>query len=97
MKKIFAASFLLTLVACGSSDKKNELENLDKKSSREVTLSTVTKGDSVYHLTKQIIWLNGEEIATKIDTIKTGLKPNTWNTDTTALKLNQVPIYVTVQ
>ena len=96
MKNIFAFASLLLLVGCNESTSEN-LENLDKKSAREVTLTTVTKNDTVYHLTKQIIWINGEQIANKVDTIKTPLKVQTWSADTTNMRLNQVPIYVTVQ
>lgn len=99
MKKILVLLTVITLFSCNSSaEKEQNLENLDKKSAREVTLSTVTKKDTVYHLTKQIIWVNGEKIAEQTDTIITKLVENTWETDSTKVqKLNQVPIYVTVQ
>ncbi|MBP3943718.1 hypothetical protein J5U18_09105 [Sphingobacteriaceae bacterium WQ 2009] len=88
-------SSILLLVSC-QNQPAQKLENLDKKSAREVTLTTVTKGDSVLHITKQKIWYNGEQIAEQNDTLITADKPSTWGgTDTTSLR--QVPIYVTVQ
>lgn len=97
MKKTITILSIILLGACNNTGEKPPLENLDKKSAREVTLTTTTKGDTVYHLTKQIIWVNGEKIASKTDTIATALTPKTWSTDSTSIKLNQVPIYVTVQ
>ncbi|MBA5793115.1 hypothetical protein H1R17_08900 [Flavobacterium sp. xlx-214] len=97
MKKTFFFLGLIMLSSCGNTNNDQALENLDKKSSREVTLTTVTEGDTVYHLTKQTIWINGEKIADKVDTLTTKLQENSWGADTTSMKLNQIPIYVTVQ
>lgn len=97
MKKTLFFLGLIMLSSCGNTNNDQALENLDKKSSREVTLTTVTKGDTVYHLTKQTIWINGEKIADKVDTLTTKLQENSWGADTTSMKLNQIPIYVTVQ
>lgn len=93
--------YLLTIAAflssCESQPKEDALEKLDKKSAREVTLTTIVQGDSVLHLTKQNIWFNGEQIAAKVDTLITPLKTNTWADTTGVAPLNRVPIYVTVQ
>ncbi len=86
----------MALIGCQSNNNQN-LESLDKKSAREVTLITVTNTDKVYHITKQNIWVNGEKIAEKTDTITTSLKENTWSNDSLTKKLNEIPIYVTVQ
>jgi len=97
MKKIaflFGASILL--YSC-ESEPEQKLETLDQKSAREVTLMTVTQGDSVLHLTKQIIWSNGEKIAEQIDTIITPNKTITWDESQKITPMSQVPIYVTVQ
>jgi len=93
--------YLIALFACAlffscEEQKTQNLESLDKKSAREVTLSTVERGDSVLHITTQNIWYNGDRIAEKSDTIITAAKPKTWNaTDTSSLR--HVPIFVTVQ
>lgn len=97
MKAILFVLSLTFLVSCQNPTQEQTLEGLNKKSAREVTLTTVTKGDTVYHLTKQNIWVNGEQIAQKVDTIKTKLTETTWNSDENQIKLNQIPIYVTVQ
>ena len=95
MKYILALFACAMLFSC-TEQKNQNLESLDKKSAREVTLSTVERGDSVLHITTQNIWYNGESIAQKSDTIITQAKPNTWNaSDTTSLR--HVPIFVTVQ
>lgn len=98
MAKQFISLFFITmaLIGCESNNNQN-LESLDKKSAREVTLITVTNTDKVYHITKQNIWVNGEKIAEKTDTITTSLKENTWSNDSLTKKLNEIPIYVTVQ
>ncbi|ERJ59914.1 hypothetical protein [Sphingobacterium paucimobilis] len=85
------------LTACNSGQQEQILEQLDKKSAREVTLKTVTQGDSVLHITSQHIWYNGEQIASKNDTIKTLAAPNTWDGIDSTKTLSKVPIYVTVQ
>lgn len=80
-----------------TTQSEEKLESLDKKSAREVTLTTVTNGDTVYHLTHQNIWINGERIAQKTDTIITRLSEATWSTTEGENRLNEIPIYVTVQ
>lgn len=88
---------LLGLGSCAEQAKEDSLEQLDKKSAREVTLMTVSKGDSVLHITRQHIWFNGEKIADKTDTLITANKVNTWNDSDSSKTLSQVPIFVTVQ
>ncbi len=70
MKKIvFLAVALTTFFACQSNQNENQnLEQIDKKSAREVVLTTETVGDSVLHITKQKIWSNDLMIAEKVDT-----------------------------
>lgn len=85
------------LNSCGANEDERTLETLDKKSSREVTLMTVTQGDSVYHISRQFIWFNGEKIAERTDTIVTANKVASWSANDSANSLNKVPIYVTVQ
>lgn len=97
MKKILFVWSLAFFMSCQNPTQEQNLESLNKKSAREVTLTTITKGDTVYHLTKQNIWVNGEQIAQKVDTIKTKLTEATWSSDENQIKLNQIPIYVTVQ
>ena len=86
----------LAFTAC-TEKPENKLESLDKKSAREVTLSTEVVGDTVLHLVKQRIWANGELILAKVDTLKTAqqiIDPKT-NQEPTAMA--KVPIYVTVE
>lgn len=97
MRKLIPFLGLAFAAGCSGSGEDQQLENLDKKSAREVTLTTVTKGDTVYHLTKQTIWINGEKIISQTDTLVTTLNPKTWSSDSTSVKINQIPIYVTVQ
>ena len=99
MKHILVFGFFILFLSCTNTGTGNQnLEELDQKSAREVTLTTATKGDTVYHITKQIIWVNGEKIQEKTDTITTKLTENTWEADSSKVeKLNQIPIYVTVQ
>ncbi|MCA5003740.1 hypothetical protein [Sphingobacterium bovistauri] len=97
MKYLFLLSTLFVLASCTNKPEEKSLEQLDKKSAREVTLKTVTQGDSVLHITTQHIWYNGEQVASKSDTIKTELAPKTWGSVDTANTLGKVPIYVTVQ
>ena len=85
------------LASCTNQPKEQTLEQLDKKSAREVTLKTVTQGDSVLHITTQHIWYNGEQVVSKSDTIKTENAPKTWGSVDSANTLSKVPIYVTVQ
>ncbi|HLW63127.1 MAG TPA: hypothetical protein VKY33_06965 [Flavobacterium sp.] len=97
MKTTFVILSLILFASCQNPTQEQALENLDKKSAREVTLTTITKGDTVYHLTKQNIWVNGERIVQKVDTVKTSLTEKTWNSSENQVKLNEIPIYVTVQ
>lgn len=80
-----------------NNQQEKPLETLDKKSAREVTLKTVTEGDSVLHITTQHIWFNGEQVASKSDTIKTAVAPKSWDAVDSNNTLSKVPIYVTVQ
>lgn len=97
IKFLMGCFSLLSLVACSNTQKEQPLEQLNKKSAREVTLKTVTQGDTVLHITTQHIWFNGEEIASKNDTLKTAVAPNTWGAADSSQTLSKVPIYVTVQ
>lgn len=97
MKTSFVILGLVLFVSCQNASQDQPLENLDKKSAREVTLTTIIRGDTVYHLTKQNIWVNGEQIAQKVDTVKTSLTEKTWSSSENPVKLNEIPIYVTVQ
>jgi|SRR5690554_211805 len=97
MKTTFVILSFILFASCQNPTQEQALENLDKKSAREVTLTTITKGDTVYHLTKQNIWVNGERIVQKVDTVKTSLTEKTWNSSENQVKLNEIPIYVTVQ
>ena len=92
MKKIlFITLPLATFFACQSNQNENQnLEQIDKKSAREVVLSTKTVGDSVMHITKQKIWSNDLVIAEKVDTLITHKQYTP--TDST-----KIPIYVTIQ
>lgn len=84
-------------MSCSNAKQDKPLEQLDKKSAREVVLITEIKGDSVLHITKQRIWFNGEEIVAKNDTITTAKKVSTWSVADSTQTLSEVPIYVTVQ
>ncbi len=97
IKLLFGILSISVLASCGEAQKEQALEQLDKKSAREVTLKTVTQGDTVLHITTQHIWYNGEQIASKSDTITTPIAPNTWDGVDSTKSLNKVPIYVTVQ
>ncbi len=92
MKKIlFLTLISTTFFACQSNKDENQnLEQIDKKSAREVVLSTKTVGDSVMHITKQKIWSNDLVIAEKVDTLITHKQYTP--TDST-----KIPIYVTIQ
>ena len=97
MTKYIAYAFgILTCISCSQNEEKN-LEELDKKSAREVTLTTVKKGDSVLHISKQNIWYNGEKIAEKTDTIVTANKVATWGSSEEKTPMSEIPIFVTVQ
>lgn len=97
MKKIiFTLSIVaLTLISC-QPKQETTLESLDKKSAREVTLKTVVQGDSIFHITQQTIWANGEVIQQKNDTIITAKNISDWGQNQ-AISLEKVPIYVTVE
>lgn len=97
MKYLFVIASVLVFASCTQPEKEQSLEQLDKKSAREVTLKTVTKGDSVLHITTQQIWFNGEQVAAKSDTIITEIAPKTWDAVDSSKVLSKVPIYVTVQ
>lgn len=97
MKYIFFGLAMTVLISCTDAKQDKPLEQLDKKSAREVVLVTESKGDSVLHITKQHIWFNGEKIAEKSDTIITAKRVNTWSVADSTQTLSEVPIYVTVQ
>ncbi len=97
MKLLIGIFTLLGFVACTNAKPEQNLEQLDKKSAREVTLKTVTQGDSVLHITVQTIWFNGEQVVAQADTLKTAISPNTWDVVDSTKNLSKVPIYVTVQ
>jgi len=97
MKYLLSALCFFGFMSCNNGQSERALEQLNKKSAREVTLKTVTKGDSVLHITTQHIWYNGEQITSKSDTIVTAIAPGTWNTTDSSATLSKVPIYVTVQ
>lgn len=87
----------LSLLSSCQEEPEQKLEQLNNKSAREVTLTTATNGDTVYHITKQHIWYAGEKIAEKIDTIATPNKVMTWDTAAVKPTISKIPIYVTVQ
>lgn len=97
MKYLLSALCFIGFMSCNNAQSEQALEQLDKKSAREVTLKTVAKGDSVLHITTQHIWYNGEQITSKSDTMVTAIAPGTWNTTDSSATLSKVPIYVTVQ
>lgn len=95
MKYILFVAIAILGVSCGQSGDSN-LEQLDKKSAREVSLKAVEVGDSILHITEQKIWANGQLIAQKSDTIKTAKQVPNWDS-TTPTTLVKTPIYVTVE
>lgn len=97
MKYLLSVLCFISITSCQNRQSEQALEQLDKKSAREVALKTVTKGDSVLHITTQHIWFNGEQITSSSDTIVTAIAPGTWNTTDSSATLSKVPIYVTVQ
>lgn len=97
MKYLIVILSVFGVASCANPAEEQALEQLDKKSAREVTLKTVTQGDSVLHITTQHIWFNGEQIASKSDTLKTAVAPNTWDAVDSTKTLSKVPIFVTVQ
>lgn len=97
MNYLLAILGIIAIAACQNGQREQALTQLDKKLAREVTLKTVTQGDSVLHITTQHIWYQGEQIASESDTIKTAVQPNTWDRADSSATLSQVPIYVTIQ
>ncbi|MDM1043249.1 hypothetical protein HX004_02710 [Myroides sp. 1354] len=96
-KAIGIASFIaLIATACTQQQSTQNLESLDKKSAREVTLKTITSGDSIYHITAQTIWVNGKMVQQKVDTITTAKNFSDWG-DNQPTSLEKIPIYVTVE
>ncbi|MDR2222100.1 MAG: hypothetical protein LBE34_05090 [Flavobacteriaceae bacterium] len=95
MKYILFVAIAILGVSCRQSGDSN-LEQLDKKSAREVSLKAVEVGDSILHITEQNIWANGQLIAQKSDTIKTAKQVPNWDS-TTPTTLVKTPIYVTVE
>jgi hypothetical protein len=90
-KTLFLILTATTFFACQTKQDENQnLEQIDKKSAREVVLSTKTIGDSVLHITNQKIWSNDLVIAEKVDTVITHKQYTP--TDST-----KIPIYVTIQ
>lgn len=96
LKYFFLVGACSLLGACNNPKQQNNLSHLDKTSAREVNLSTVVKGDSIYHITSQTIWANDQVILTKSDTIKTLKEISDWNASTPTSLVN-LPIFVTVQ
>ncbi|MGG5507355.1 MULTISPECIES: hypothetical protein [unclassified Myroides] len=98
MKKAILVIGTITLLAsaCTQQQSSQNLESLDKKSAREVTLKTVSVGDSIYHITAQTIWVNGQMIQQKVDTITTAKNINDWGASQPT-SLEKIPIYVTVE
>lgn len=90
MKKIYLTVIILgSFYACQSgTEQEQKLEQLDKTSAREVTLSSKETGDTILHITNQKIWSNNQLISEKIDTLKT--------VKTVADSIG-TPIYVTIQ
>ena len=97
MKYLLGILGFIIIASCQNRQREQALKQLDKKLAREVTLKTVTQGDSVLHITTQHIWYNGEQIASESDTIKTAVTPNTWDGADSSATLSEVPIYVTIQ
>ncbi|GGF03211.1 hypothetical protein SAMN05443634_11188 [Chishuiella changwenlii] len=90
-RKLLIISVFTLFYSCQSNQGNSEnLEQIDKKSAREVVLTTKTVGDSVFHITKQKIWANDVVINEKIDTLITSKK-------STPTDSASVPIYVTIQ
>lgn len=97
MKRILSL-FAISMLWISCTEKaENKLESLDKKSAREVTLSTEVVGDTVLHLVKQRIWANGELVLAKIDTLKTAQNILDTKTNQEPAAMAKVPIYVTVE
>lgn len=90
MKRLAYLALPVLFISCtsGGNNKEQKLEQIDKNSAREVVLTSAEVGDTVYHLTKQKIWVNNQLVAESVDTLKT---VKGWN-DTI-----KKPIYVTIQ
>lgn len=97
MKYLLVILGIISISSCQNRQGEQALEQLDKKSAREVTLKTETRGDSVLHITTQHIWYHGEQITSKSDTLVTAVSPNVWGSVDSSATLSKVPIYVTVQ
>lgn len=95
MKYILIIPLAFIVLACQPSSNSN-LETLDKKSAREVTLRSIVAGDSVLHITDQKIWANGELLVQRVDTVKTSKEVSGWNAQEKT-SLEKTPIYVTVE
>ena len=97
MKKAIGIAGCLAIMATACTQQPTQnLESLDKKSAREVTLKTITSGDSIYHITAQTIWANGKMVQQKVDTITTAKNFSDWG-DSQPTSLEKIPIYVTVE
>lgn len=96
MKYILPILAVMTLASCTGESKKTDLETIDKKSAREVTIKSIVSGDSILHITSQKIWANGQLITQKTDTLKTAKDVKAWG-DSASTSLVKVPIYVTVE
>lgn len=98
MKKAIVVVGIIALIAtaCSQQQPSQNLESLDKKSAREVTLKTIPAGDSIYHITAQTIWVNGQAVLEKVDTLTTAKNVNDWGANQPT-SLEKIPIYVTVE
>ncbi|MDR0229444.1 MAG: hypothetical protein LBI72_10320 [Flavobacteriaceae bacterium] len=96
MKYILFVAIVILGVSCGGDSNNSTLEQLDKKSAREVSLKSVVVGDSILHITEQKIWAEGQLVVQKSDTIKTAKEIKSWDSNT-ATTLVKTPIYVTVE
>lgn len=96
--KISIISIVFAILFCSACTQQtaNTLETLDTKSSREVTIKAEVAGDSILHLTHQKIWVNGQIVAQKTDTIKTAKEITAWG-EINPISLVKTPIYVTVE
>ncbi|MBB1148667.1 MULTISPECIES: hypothetical protein [unclassified Myroides] len=98
MKKAIIAGGVIALIttACSQQQPSQNLESLDKKSAREVTLKTIPAGDSIHHITAQTIWANGQVVLESVDTITTAKNISDWGASQPT-SLEKIPIYVTVE
>lgn len=97
MKKIATLLILTISLSACTGQEQSKLETLDKKSAREVTLSTEIKGDTVLHLVKQRIWAHGELVLAKVDTLKTLQSIPDTKSNQPNENMSKVPIYVTIE